>query len=345
MQEAVPPADHYAVRPGRWVAEAAWPPPSVERRTLPLPGAFPVSHRSVESNGGDAGAWCPDGGSGDWPPDQRAEDERSLTLDLPPLEEGLEILGFPEVELSLSVDRPLALVAVRLCGVAPDGSSLLLTRGLLNLTHRDGQDTVHPLEPGERYDVRVRLDAIAQGVPAGYGLRVAVSTAYWPWAWPSPEPVTLTLHGASLDLPLLRPGSPEPPPFDAPEWAPPLEVETITSGATSRTHRDDPATGEHEVAFEWDVGGHRRLVDSGIEMEDTNRTTYRIVDGDPLSAEVEVRCSSALGRGDWRTRVDTYSHMTSTATEFLVTQRLDGFEGDEQVYTRTWEMRFPRDGV
>jgi hypothetical protein len=36
--------------------------------------------------------------------------------------------------------------------------------------------------------------------------------------------------------------------------------------------------------------------------------------------------------------------MTSTATEFLVTQRLDAFEGDERVYTRKWEMRFPRDG-
>ena len=37
--------------------------------------------------------------------------------------------------------------------------------------------------------------------------------------------------------------------------------------------------------------------------------------------------------------------MTSTATEFLVTQRLDAYEGDEQIYSRTWELSFPRDGV
>ena len=37
--------------------------------------------------------------------------------------------------------------------------------------------------------------------------------------------------------------------------------------------------------------------------------------------------------------------MTSTATEFHVTQRLDAYEGDERVFTRTWELSFPRDLV
>jgi hypothetical protein len=60
---------------------------------------------------------------------------------------------------------------------------------------------------------------------------------------------------------------------------------------------------------------------------------------------VHVRCTTALGRGEWQTRVETDSRMTSTATEFLVTQRLDAFEGDEQVYSRSWDLSFPRDGV
>jgi hypothetical protein len=37
--------------------------------------------------------------------------------------------------------------------------------------------------------------------------------------------------------------------------------------------------------------------------------------------------------------------MTATATEFLVTQELDAYEGDERVYARTWTLTFPRDGV
>ncbi len=36
IQETLPPADFYAERPGRWVAESAWPPPSVRTDTLAL---------------------------------------------------------------------------------------------------------------------------------------------------------------------------------------------------------------------------------------------------------------------------------------------------------------------
>ncbi len=325
------------------MAEPAWPPPSVTTRAFELGG--PARHRSPESAGQDGGAWCPDGGQGDWPTDQRAEDGRSLSFTLPPQEEQVEILGFPEVELSLEVDRPSALVAVRLCAVAPEGESLLVTRGLLNLTHRDSHEHIEPLEPGRRYDVRVRLDAIAHVVPAGHALRVSVSTVYWPWAWPSPEPVTLTMHGGRLLLPEREPRDDPQPRFEPPEQAEPPVTEVLEPGATNRTHTHDIATGAHEIRFEWDVGGRRRLVEAGTEMYDTNVTTYRITDGDPLSAEVHVHCTTALGRGAWQTCVQTDSRMTATAEEFVVTQRLDAFEDGERFRRRTWELRFPRDGV
>jgi predicted acyl esterase len=334
IQEPVAPATHHAERPGRWVADATTHP-----WTWDFGPGEPIAHHSGELTGLDAGAWCADGGEGDWPGDQRAEDERSLAFTSAPLEDDVEILGFGEVTLALAVDRPNALVAVRLCDVAPDGSSLLVTRGVLNLTHRDGHTEPRPLEPGARYDVAVTLDAIGQRVPAGHRLRVAISTAYWPWAWPSPEPVTLTLHGGRLTLPALDGAPTDEPAFGEPEWAQPLAVETIAPGATSRERIGDA------LRFEWDVGGHRRLVDSGIEMDDTHVTTYRIADGDPLSASVRVECSSALARGAWRARVQTDSTMTATATEFVVEQRLDAYEGDERIASRSWSLRFPRDGV
>jgi putative CocE/NonD family hydrolase len=324
MQEPVAPATHYNERPGRWVAEREWPPRDAQTWTWDFAPPEPVAHRSPESTGVDAGAWCPDGGDGDWPADQNEEDERSLTFTSEPVDEAIEILGFAEVDLDLEVDRPSAFVAVRLCDVAPDGSSLLITRGVLNLA---------------RSEPRVRLDAIAQRVPAGHRLRLGISTNYWPWVWPSASPATLTLRGGRLAVPTRPPKTDDLADFGPPEWAQPLEGEMIKPATTSR----HIAPGE--MRFEWDVGGHRRLKDSGIEMDDTHVTTYRIADGDPLSATVRVECSSALGRGAWRARVQTDSEMTATTTEFVVEHRLKAYEGDELIRSRSWSLRFPRDGV
>ena len=93
--------------------------------------------------------------------------------------------------VELSADRPLALVAARLCDVSPDGRSLLVSRGLLNLTHREGHDRVVPLTPGEPVTVSFPLDFAGHRFPVGHRVRLSLSPTYWPFAWPSPEPVTL----------------------------------------------------------------------------------------------------------------------------------------------------------
>ena len=80
-------------------------------------------------------------------------------------------------------------------------------------------------------------------------------------------------------------------------------------------------------------------------MDDTNVTTYRIREGDPLSAEVHVRCMSALGRGDWRTRVEATSTMTASAEAFLVTTRVEAYEGEHRVFERSTARSIPRDLV
>jgi hypothetical protein len=178
-----------------------------------------------------------------------------------------------------------------------------------------------------------------------------VSTAYWPWVWPSPAPVALTVFAgpaSRLELPVRAPRDDADAalaPFGEPEWSEPLGQEVLRSDPTSRTLARDLATAAHELDFRWDVGGHRRLDGDGPELDDTNVTTYRIVEGDPLSASVRCRCESTLARGDWHTRVETDSRMTATATDFLATHSFDAYEGDERVYARTWTLTIPRDGV
>jgi uncharacterized protein len=347
LQDSVEPRPSFDLRPGRWAGEDEWPSPRIERRVHALEIAAPVVHRPVQPLGAEAGVWCAEGQSADLPGDQRRDDALSACFDLEPLAEALELLGFPAVELDLTADRPLALVCMRLCDLRPDGTSALVTRGLLNLAHRKGHEHPEPLEPGRRYRVRVELDSIGYAVPAGHRLRIAVSSTYWPWAWPSPEPVTLTLHGGTLELP-VRPRDPRDadlPEFGEPEHTPGLEIERGEAVPDGRSLRRDYGTGRLEQRFDYDVGGTVRLVGIDLLSEDSNSVAYSIVEGDPLSAEVEFRATSGIGRGGWSGRAEVAASMRADAETFHVHSELTATENGAVVFSRTWEHRFPRDHV
>ncbi|MEO8290089.1 MAG: CocE/NonD family hydrolase [Gaiellaceae bacterium] len=347
MQESVEPRPGYEVRPGRWVAEPSWPSPNVTAEMVELASERPQTLLGVQTAGIEAGVWTAEGGSDDLAGDQRADDAVSIAFDLEPLEEPLEILGHPVATLSLAVDRPQALVAVRLCDVFPDGRSLLVTRGLLNLTNRDGHEGPAPLEPGRRYEIRVPLDVIAHSFPAGHRLRIAVSPTYWPWAWPSPEPVTLTLYGGRVELPVRAPRKEDEalPPFPEPEHSAPLAVEETGTTPAGRSLRKEHATGLVEQVFDWDLGGSVRLVDIDLSSSDASHCVYSIVEGDPLSAAVRFHAASGMGRGEWQTLSEVTSSMTSDVDSFHIESRLDVYENDEKIFTRDWRFTIPRDGV
>ena len=196
--------------------------------------------------------------------------------------------------LDLESDKPQALVGVRLCELFPDGTSALVTRGVLNLTHRESHETPSALEPGRRYAVRVPLDVDRARLRGGKRLRVAVSPAYWPWLWPSPEEVTLTLHSGSLELPVRPPRTEDGrlPEFGEPEHSPPLEIEDAGPGpwrARSRPIWPRP----RREGLRLGSRGLGALVGVDLETSDSSHCVYSIVEGDPLSAKVEFRASRA----------------------------------------------------
>ena len=137
------------------------------------------------------GEWCPYGLAGELPSDQRPDDGRSVCFDSEPLCERIEIFGAPVVTLDLACDKPSAMIAARLKDVAPDGSSTLVTYGLLNLTHRDGHEHPQALVPGRTYRVKSRSTTSPRPFPRAIASGWRSPTSYWPIAWPSPEMATL----------------------------------------------------------------------------------------------------------------------------------------------------------
>ena len=313
MQEPVAPAGSYAERPGRWVADPSWPSPAVESWTLavgpeslhepvgPAEAAVTRSLRGLQGTGVDGGVWCGDGSPADFGLDQRPDDGASLCWDSAPLPSVSSCSATGEAELELSVDRPWALVAVRVCDVAPDGRSTLIARGLLNLSRREGHDRSVPMPVNESVR-RARAAAVdgvrdpgrtpdpARGVQHVLADGLAVSGAdHAERSSAAPRSV--------LSLPRRRPASSTPSCDRSrrPRTARPLASETTMVRDGGRRVRRDLSTGEIELEFDWH-GSRTRILATDTEMGEENVTTYRIVEGDPLSATVICGVEVSLAR-------------------------------------------------
>ncbi|MEW1718495.1 CocE/NonD family hydrolase [Streptomyces sp. NPDC093109] len=354
-----PPKTSYPELPGRWVGDPGWPSPNVAT----VPYAFrgePVTVDSPHHTGLDAGRFFPFGNDADLPPDQREEDAKSACFDFEvddgpapagtaPAGGAIEILGRPRVRLRLRMDVPTGQVVARLCDVAPDGSSTLVTRGVLNLSARKGRDRIEPWPEGATEDVIFELNGIGHTFPAGHRVRLAVSSAYWPWIWPQAGSAGFTLHpvGSSLELPVRQPeAQPRPVVFGPPEQSEPLGVvfpATLDEERPERLVVRDVAKGLWRLEVDPRYGGSRVYPD-GLEFTEDALETYTIQEDDPLSARTRSDWTIRLHRPElgWDARVRTRSEISCDATGFLTANEVICQVGDEVVFHRTWEKRIPR---
>ena len=360
LQDSVAPAPQYDTWPGRWVAEPSWPGPDIAPHLLYLnhehldeTAAPPVelSVASPQTVGVRSGEWCGFGANGDMPRDQRPDDGGSLVFDTDPLAVPLEFLGAPVLELDVKADRPVAMLVARLTEVAPDGASLRLSYGLLNLTHRDGHAAPKPVAPGTWMRVRLQLNDMAHRVPAGHRLRLALATSYWPIAWPSPQVAMLTVRtgGSILTLP-RRPVSaldatlqPLPPPVTAPGG----QKSPLRARQFNRRIEIDLASNEMVYTLasdggELDGSTLARIEAIGLDVGFSYLKRFRIIEADPLSAQAEFTQRVMLRRGDWRIYLTLTTRLTATETMFQFAGDLTAYEGDEQVTAKRWTEAIPR---
>lgn len=241
-----------------------------------------------------SGEWLSFGGP-DMPGNQASDDSLATTWSTEPLKASVEIVGYPEVRLKIKSSHPQALVAARLCDVSPSGESTLISRGVLNLSHREGHHSsaVQEMPVGEEaVCVLWKLNFCAYNVPVGHRVLLAVTPHYWPLIWPSPAPTQLTVAFETNEsnvvcLPVLS--------HDSSTGRSPCPVETypLDQGASTRaiTLRE-PAALERKLSLvlsEVDASnpqqqelwikeddGKSLLIDQGITMDETCEKRYRI---------------------------------------------------------------------
>ncbi|WP_343717532.1 CocE/NonD family hydrolase C-terminal non-catalytic domain-containing protein, partial [Inquilinus sp.] len=229
--------------------------------------------------------------------------------------------------------------------------SARVSYGVLNLTRRDGHESPAPLEPGRRYQVRVKLNDCGHRFPAGHRIRVAVATGYWPTVWPAPTAATLTLRaGAShLDLPVRQGGAGDAVTFEPPVRGTPTPTTQVDAGSIRRYSKQDHVAGETIYVTEG-IGG---VFGEGILRFDEIDTTLAhslkreltIRDDDPLSARYVLTQSYEMGREGWRIRIETRSVLTADLDRWHLTTELTAKENGEVVTERAWTEDIPRDLV
>ena len=335
-------------RPGHWVAEAEWPSPRVTSRVLHLGadglgdsvGDLSVSIDTPQDLGFHTGEFFPMGLNAEMPGDQTPDDAMSVCFDTAPLDAGLDLLGASRLQLRLASDKPLGFVVARLCDVAPDGSSVRIAHGMLNLCHRDSREHPALMVPGQAVDVAFDIDHMAYRLAPGHCLRLALSNSYWPFVWPSPEQGCLTVTAGQLTLPVHQGSANEWTPPE-PEHAAPWAHRVLRPGKTRRYIEDDLITGTRALIVEDDLGDAENLT-HGLCTGESMSERWEIHPDDPLSARAVHVWEQRLSRGDWAVRTKAEAEMTATATHLRMQATLRAWEGDVLVFERAWDDTVPR---
>jgi hypothetical protein len=271
------------------------------------------------------------------PVDQRFDDIHSVLYDSEPFENGIhELLGEPQVSLYVSSTAEIAYFAIRLCEVAPDGASRLITEGGSLAGRRRGADQDEPLVPGQVTQIDIPLRHCAYMITPGNRLRVAVSSALFQNAWPTGQAAHHSIHRgvrypSRIVLPIIRAGrTPLPPPDFAdtpiartPEDALPPPVYVL--------HHDLVAD---NVTCELAAGN--------AEQQGYNSSRYTVSNRDPAEVSIESSFFYRVSHPTLDIRVETRCLTKSDATSYTHSSTVDIKVGGQPYFHKDWTTTVPR---
>jgi putative CocE/NonD family hydrolase len=304
--------------------------------------AFETTYQADPTVGVQAGLWDPTGTGLGLPQDQGPDDLRSITFTGEPLSSDHEVTGSGDATLFVVLDEGEDLhLVVKLCDVAPDGHSTLVTTGWLNASHRltPGKPVSPPL--GEVLEYHVPLWCTSYVVPAGHRLRVSVSCSDFPRIWPTrtnPR-IRLAAGGAtpsSVCLPIVPAG-------DSMESALPVPDATV-----KRTPLEIEAKARWGIAR--DMGDGNVVVSTGVRtaIESVSRDGRFEIDRTGRASVSAARPDGAFVEGESTIRLRTPQgsdvlvaarlRITLDSQDYRASVRVDG----QVVFDGHWDSQRPR---
>jgi hypothetical protein len=287
---------------------------------------------------------------GDPTPDQRPSDAFGLVYETEPLDEDVEILGFPVAHLNVSSTAPVTNWFARLSDVAPGGAVSLVAGAGFNGTHRESSRSPSPLVPGVEVGLGIEMHFTSWKFPAGHRIRLVVSNAQWPMIWPTPGTMrtTLRLGGnepTRLELPVLPPAERPVPAFLPPAEDPVLAGFEPLDGGTSSGY------GEITSIQRFPVTRTTRVIAGGGDGArypwGTARSTESIIhetsDEHPEVTSVTGEHTTTVELPGRVLRWEGSTRLTSDRENFHYTYTRRLFQDGKLLREKSWAETLPRD--
>ena len=353
VMKGEPPKSSYNFRDGYWIKEDRWPSKASKNKKLYLRSnnVLSLSNKknkcqlgvidSPQHCGLKGGEYCAIWLGPELPGDQRLDDAFSLCFDTNDLILEEDIVGSPELTITLEANSPNGQLAVRLCDVFPDGKSSRITYGILNLRFRESFDSPKNISLGKEFTVKIKLDHIAYKLPKGNKLRLSLSNAYWPLVWPVSNPAKLVVKEGYLSLPLRQSAKSDEWVFPKSVVSKPWQGKEIRKPCNKRQVLFDEATDAVFLDIEDDFGSYKDLKNNLI-ISSTAREKWSIHPNDPLSAKGETHWTEERSRGDWSIRTETFSSMTSDKSYFYLKARVEAYEKAKLIFKKKMESKIKR---
>jgi hypothetical protein len=192
-----PPCRYFVMGSAKWKNAETWPPP-MQEKTLYMgsdgqasaEGSGRLLDGIQETGSCDTYTFDPnDPVPTLWsrslfssPADRRKLEHRQdiLYYRSEPLEQEVEVVGYPEVVLYGSSSAPDTDFFARLVDEEPDGPATEVSYGFVRARHRNSYDTEELLKPGEVTEFRIKLSAAAIQFQAGHRIRLEITSSDFP---------------------------------------------------------------------------------------------------------------------------------------------------------------------
>lgn len=337
---------------GEWRAETEWPPSNPDESVLYLSADGCLLDDEPKNDGYDTFTYNPSTGvmAGLWsggipfgqPGDQRIDEAYSLVYSTPPLQKDVTIIGRCRALLHVSSSATVVGFCASLCDVAPDGTSHLVAKGMLNATRRHSLADPELLTPGEIYALDIEVDATAWRFIKGHRIRLDIANADFPNVWPTPEPATNHVYfGPQLSriyLPTVPPdGNASPPEFRPSNSGVEFQLQRTHIPRWEIVHDLLRNQSKVHISSQWDF----RVNDTTV-IACESLIECQVPLSNPSQASARGRHISRIIQPAWTVENSSDLSILGTRTHFHITIDLVITINKSHHFNRRWVKSIPR---